>query len=383
MTKAAAKAMATLRHIAAAGLPAGMVFNDVARCLAEIAPFQSATLVLYDQDLRPTDALVTHDICPEVSNRYFQRWFNRDEARFMPSHAGAARGGAPDVFKVSDYNPRLWETELYDEVFRELGFARMASMMLREGGRAVGNIAFGRAVGGPDYSEADLKAFQNAAAYAALALSRRAPEPGLFESADLEEVETGVVTTNREGDVLQLSHNASRLLRQASMAYYSPAAVLERWRVRGPDAEADAWAWARPLLAELSARVGAGLAGRPGAPAIVRRASPHGEFVLKAYAMEAQAAGRVDDTVVVQISRRTPLQARLFASALFRSLTPQEQVVCRRLLEGVGQPQIAAQLGLSPHTVVSHVRNLYRRTGANSRETLQAAVLNGGALALR
>jgi DNA-binding CsgD family transcriptional regulator len=119
--------------------------------------------------------------------------------------------------------------------------------------------------------------------------------------------------------------------------------------------------------------VAANLHGACAAPPLLRRRSRHGEFVLKAFAMHAGVAAA--EAIVVQVQRRTPVDARLFRSELFRSLTAQEQIVCRLLIKGSTQGEIARSLGVSPHTVVSHIRNIYRRTGANDRDSLKGAVL--------
>jgi DNA-binding CsgD family transcriptional regulator len=42
-------------------------------------------------------------------------------------------------------------------------------------------------------------------------------------------------------------------------------------------------------------------------------------------------------------------------------LTPRELSVVRLLGTGCSYGQIAAQLGISPHTVVSHIKNAYRK----------------------
>jgi DNA-binding CsgD family transcriptional regulator len=49
--------------------------------------------------------------------------------------------------------------------------------------------------------------------------------------------------------------------------------------------------------------------------------------------------------------------------------------VARLTIRGATHAEIAEELGVSVHTVVSHVRSAYRRTGASSRETLLAALL--------
>ncbi|MBL8770377.1 MAG: helix-turn-helix transcriptional regulator [Phenylobacterium sp.] len=374
MTKGTAKALATLRHMSAVGLPAGQVFRSVAQCLRELAAFDSATLVLYDDAIQVTDAFLTHDVRLPIAQRYFDRWFNREEGRYFPTHAQAARGAAADVFRASDFSGALWDTELYDEVFQHLGFYRMASVMLRVGDRAVGNLSVGRPSGGRDFNPLELRRLNHAAQLAALALSSHEPADAEAETEALETFESAFLVMAGDGGVQSLSLNAVRLLRWAALTPQEHEAGVIQACLTSPDREQHTFLWARPLLQELARRLIAAEAGRPGPAPVLRRRTRYGEMVMRAFVMQhGGVAG--PELIGVEIKRRTPLEARLFASPTFRNLTPQEQVVCRRLLRGASQPEIAREMSLSPHTVVSHVRNLYRECGVSSREDLKATIL--------
>jgi DNA-binding CsgD family transcriptional regulator len=62
-----------------------------------------------------------------------------------------------------------------------------------------------------------------------------------------------------------------------------------------------------------------------------------------------------------------------------QALTAREREVLRLLSSGCTQPQIAARLGISPHTVISHVKNAYRKLDVH---TAAAAVMRGLRLGL-
>lgn len=47
-------------------------------------------------------------------------------------------------------------------------------------------------------------------------------------------------------------------------------------------------------------------------------------------------------------------------------LTPRELDVLRLLGSGCSYGQVAARLGISPHTVVSHIKNAYRKLEVHS-----------------
>jgi DNA-binding NarL/FixJ family response regulator len=58
-------------------------------------------------------------------------------------------------------------------------------------------------------------------------------------------------------------------------------------------------------------------------------------------------------------------------SSLSRSdVTPAETLVLQKLLRGLSNRSIAAELVLSPRTVESHISNLLAKTGCRSRTQL-------------
>ena len=56
--------------------------------------------------------------------------------------------------------------------------------------------------------------------------------------------------------------------------------------------------------------------------------------------------------------------------ALDRGVTPAESLVLQRLLRGLSNRAIAAELVLSPRTVECHVSHLLAKTGCNNRAQL-------------
>lgn len=54
------------------------------------------------------------------------------------------------------------------------------------------------------------------------------------------------------------------------------------------------------------------------------------------------------------------------ATSAFPRLTPRELDVLRLLAGGCSYRQVAARLGISPHTVVTHIKNLYRKLDVHS-----------------
>ena len=64
------------------------------------------------------------------------------------------------------------------------------------------------------------------------------------------------------------------------------------------------------------------------------------------------------------------IEALCAKAARTYDLTRREEDVLRLLVEGRTAPQIAEELVVSPNTVKTHVRNLYRKLGINRRADL-------------
>lgn len=77
------------------------------------------------------------------------------------------------------------------------------------------------------------------------------------------------------------------------------------------------------------------------------------------------------DTVLVllqPVGSEPTVRIEAFCST--HNLSPREREVVRLLIEGLTTLAMAERLGISPHTVRDHLKNLYRKTGTSSRSEL-------------
>ena len=86
---------------------------------------------------------------------------------------------------------------------------------------------------------------------------------------------------------------------------------------------------------------------------------------VRLYGMEAAPAPPADPG--------TSTDARASTDARVSALPPRLKPVLKHLLQGEGEKQVAANLGLSRHTVHDYIKSLYRQLGVCSRGELMAA----------
>lgn len=90
----------------------------------------------------------------------------------------------------------------------------------------------------------------------------------------------------------------------------------------------------------------------------------------------ADAGGApLDATIARQIVQH--LHARPARTGMVR-LTDRERQIMGRLVEGGSLKELAASMGLSPHTVDTHVRNIYAKLGVRTKSAAVAKALRDG-----
>jgi DNA-binding CsgD family transcriptional regulator len=131
----------------------------------------------------------------------------------------------------------------------------------------------------------------------------------------------------------------------------------------------------------LARDVGAGLAKHPAvgngvAPAVVNVRTSVREYTLTATVMPA-AVFSLGESILVLVSPRgaptLPAPERLVERF---GLTRREAEVALRIASGATRDAIAAELGVSPHTVRAHTERVFLKLGVNTRAAVAMALMN-------
>lgn len=105
--------------------------------------------------------------------------------------------------------------------------------------------------------------------------------------------------------------------------------------------------------------------------AVQTNAEPAISALDEALAIYENAGAHRDVNRVLQSLRHLGVRRRAHSQADPQMLSPREQQVLERVAAGATTQQIADALFMSPHTVVSHIRHIYAKSGVNSRKALR------------
>jgi DNA-binding CsgD family transcriptional regulator len=109
--------------------------------------------------------------------------------------------------------------------------------------------------------------------------------------------------------------------------------------------------------------------------------NPHGHFSFRAQLLRQDQGP--DTAIGIRAVRRTPRSMKLLQGLRRLDLPPRQAETCFWLARGLSEREVADRLRISPHTVVSHRRQLYLRLDVGSRQDLSERLLqaanDGGA----
>ena len=135
----------------------------------------------------------------------------------------------------------------------------------------------------------------------------------------------------------------------------------------------------QPLFRLLCARVGDLLADAESEPwRDWVEVSDGSELTIELVALSSDSG--LFEPAVMAILREVagPSDQRVDEFAAQHQLSPREQEVLHLLVQGYDTPGLANRLGISPHTVRDHLKNVFRKTSNRSRSELLSALAGAG-----
>ena len=255
------------------------------------------------------------------------------------------------VFTV-DWNTFL-RSDYYNLLWRPYGIATGTLFKISQAGRPVGAFYFFRGGNETAFTPRDYALLEALHGFVAHGLT-----DGLAKDRYNDAGDRGLAILDRAGRLLHLSPEARRLLLMALVPRWAPDTA----RAMRLDAPAE--------LVQLCWALAASTGRLPAAPPVLRRTNAWGDFVLRAYRLDAPRGEEPLRLVGITVERREPRRLALWRRVEALPLSGREKQVCLLLARGHDAAHAARAIGVGEHTLVSHRRNLYHKLGVDNRLAL-------------
>jgi DNA-binding CsgD family transcriptional regulator len=327
------------------GLAPEALREQVLPRLRRAVPFDAAfwatvdpTTLLFTQPHQ--EAIPAETIPYFVQNEFFEPDVNKWTA------LARERRGVRTLAQATDGN--LDASPRHRDIFRPLGLGDELRAVLRVGGACWGYMCLHREAGAPFSSQE--------VAY----VHRLAPHLA-------HGIRAGVLVASTElGDVTDAP---GLVLIAPDGSLLSTTTAGERWldELGHPEPERSGV----PIeVRALAARFGAGDIPADALPRLRVRTRAGRWAVLHA----SRIATAQTDAIAVIIEEPSPAEIAPILMMAY-GLTKQEQVVTGLVCRGLSTTEIASRLRITPHTIQTHLKSIFEKTGVSSRRELVASIL--------
>lgn len=375
--------LAAVEVLCRLGLPAQAFIPAMLEALHEVIPSRRNLFDWAHEDGRLDHYFVEGDLCPVVARRYFEDFHNRKEAECMPAFE-TLRTAPMGVRSARDLDqPGFFESALYHEIWKPQGLhTRLEGVVRGRSGRLLGSLVLYRGPGDETFTNDDECTLGVLLSAIGRALeSASTPEPGGADEAFASQPRAveGVLLSSG-GQALHATAGAQRLALLAGdgLTIAGVGDPIERLLecgfgslLRRARRQLDT---GRPMQ-QGSSSTGAWPA-TPARPAVERRTNGYGRFDAFATPVWPLPAAGAAAEPMLQVTLQWAEPQRAACARALRQLpiTAGQMLVCDGLLRGLPQPAIAAELGVSPATVVDHVRKVYTALDVGSTHELRSRV---------
>ncbi|MBV8949191.1 MAG: helix-turn-helix transcriptional regulator [Solirubrobacterales bacterium] len=352
-TWAAERVLADLEHLALQARPRVEFFDEAAARLKRTVRFDGACWHTLD----PGSDLITQHRLQDLPDRFPVLAHNEYAVQDVNKFDQLARGPrrAATLAQATGGHPE--RSPRFRDLLTPAGLGPELRSAFVADGCAWGSLIVVRRAGQPEFTEREVALFDRASALFGRAVRRGLVAEACDSTARLPDA-PGVIELDRSGGVLRLSSSAEPLLAELS------GDTVEAG-IRSPAVHAVAAATRDALSA-------AGASGPMHLPSASVK-TPAGSWLVLHGGLLGRGPG---GAVAVFVQRAHPtLVAPLLLKAY--GLTSREQEVAQLTLRGATATQTAQRLGISPHTVADHLKQIFDKTGARTRGELSAILFFG------
>ena len=287
---------------------------------------------------------------------YFDEFYNKREGEAMPKYVDVIRGDATIRTAEELNNRRFFDSALYQEIWRPQHLHyRLEAIIRGRDGKPLGSLVLYRERGDRIFCTTDEETLQALVPYVAHGLQHSKDRRIDYAKSEHRAV---LVNLDASGRIVHLSRNAHKVLLLAH-GDISPASAAQE-----PMSESF------PTLTLLHRQL-----SRPGepveAPCRLTLTNTWGQFEFRAERLEP--VGDANRALIgVTIQHLVSREVRDLDALEAYALSIAQKKVCALLLQGLSQPQIAARIGVSTHTVIDHIRKIYLKLDVHSVDELRS-----------
>jgi DNA-binding CsgD family transcriptional regulator len=247
---------------------------------------------------------------------------------------------------------KIYTTELYLECLRPYDQHHNVFGLIHEHNKPLGVLALTRAYGDRPFTQQEQHDFKNLLPYLAYAWNTKPKEISHFADAKY----SGLIVVNTSGKLVYQDSNATKLL---LMARYPSSVTLKNGFLSNRELSV--------VYIELARRLRQVFNGLPAKPPSAYVINVWGEFQFKAYWLDNSQTS--ESLIGIHIELKEPLEVK--AARFLSVLSPVQQQICGRVLNGKKSMAIAQELNIRLSTVKDHLRKAYIKMNVgNSAELL-------------
>lgn len=335
-------------HLCRAGTSQTEIFDELRRELAAVIPFEAAFLSSTDPatTLFSSTALIDNlprSMCePWLDNEFLHDDFNK----FVDLHRSGH--GPSSLHRATLGRPQ--RSRRFRDVHLPFGFGPELRATFDLDGACWGVINLLRAADDDDFSDDESEFLASVTTTVAEGLRRAVLLAPVVEVS--ASVTPGVVLLDPTGGVVSMTDKAAELL-----AEFGHRPVRTSSGIALP---AEAYV--------IAARARARANGMDGPDPITRMRARSGHWLTLRGDCVRDGDGRISTTAIVIELAHTIEVVPLVVAAY--GLSPREKSVLASVVRGRTTTQIAAELGISSHTVRDHIKSLFEKVGVSSRGQL-------------
>jgi DNA-binding CsgD family transcriptional regulator len=341
-----AATIAHVRQLCCLGLGGEAVMPALLRELHQLTPCDSAGFFWVDAAGEMTNLYAERLLPPDLMRLYFSRFYDSGEHSFRAAFARLTSGNEPVT--VTRFSDNFFRSDYYNLIWRQLDAYHALYAVIRENGRALGQLSLYRTRKDPPFSNGDRERLAAVTRYIAHGLT--AAPARSWEGLERDGDASGLIVLDRRQRLVHCSAEGRRLLFLATHPHISRASLGAN--------SADL----PPALSKLCANLDQVFKNESAPPPVVHLQNTWGKFLCRAYRLSGDTP---EGLVGVTVQHQTNLPLMLLAGTRKLNLSAKQKEVILLLARRESHSAVARQLNVSLNTVNYHIKQIYNKLDAH------------------